>query len=138
MLSDTKDPAYVAALMDGVPDPHLQDAIVDAAAAVATSRRKTFDRTLLQFVSQILESPRQGMPHVSFAGSLATVRRARTTGRDPALPSSAFMALPGGPADRQSVGAGGAQRRRYRRQLAQDARHAGVHWGTSLISTRSR
>lgn len=99
VLFDTKDPAYVAALMDGVlSDPHLQDAIVDAQlAAVARLQAKDFDRTLLQFVSQILESPRQGMPHVSFdfwqqfdaLEQLEEIRRYRP---------SAFMALPEGPA----------------------------------------
>ncbi|MFN7980322.1 MAG: glycosyltransferase [Vicinamibacterales bacterium] len=99
VLFDTKDPAYVAALMDGVlSDPHLQDAIVDAQLeAVARLQAKDFDRTLLEFVSQILASPRRGMPHVAFdfwqqfdaLEQLEEIRRYRP---------SAFMALPEGPA----------------------------------------
>ena len=68
VLFDTKDPAYVAALMDGIlSNVDLQDAIVDEQLkAVERLQARDFDRTLLGFVEQILASPRGGVPHVSF------------------------------------------------------------------------
>ena len=47
--------------------PVTQDAIVDAQlGAVDRLQAKDFDRTLLDFVGQILASPRQGAPQVAF------------------------------------------------------------------------
>ena len=99
VLFDTKDPAYVAALMDGIlSDPHLQDVMVDEQlAAVERLQAKDFDHTLLGFVAQILASPRRGSPHVAFdfwnqfdaLEHLEEVRRYRP---------SAYMALPEEPA----------------------------------------
>ena len=99
VLFDTKDPAYVAALMDGIlSDPHLQDVMVDEQlAAVGRLQAKDFDRTLLGFVARILASPRRGSPRVAFdfwnqfdaLEHLEEVRRYRP---------SAYMALPEEPA----------------------------------------
>ena len=99
VLFDTKDPAYVAALMDGIlSDPHLQDVMVDEQlAAVGRLQAKDFDHTLLGFVAQILASPRRGSPRVAFdfwsqfdaLEHLEEVRRYRP---------SAYMALPEEPA----------------------------------------
>ena len=99
VLFDTKDPAYVAALMDGIlSDPHLQDVMVDEQlAAVERLQAKDFDHTLLGFVARILASPRSGSPHVAFdfwnqfdaLEHLEEVRRYRP---------SAYMALPEEPA----------------------------------------
>ena len=99
VLFDTKDPAYVAALMDGIlSDPHLQDVMVDEQlAAVERLQAKDFDHTLLGVVAQILASPRRGSPHVAFdfwnqfdaLEHLEEVRRYRP---------SAYMALPEEPA----------------------------------------
>lgn len=99
VLFDTKDPAYVAALMDGIlSNPDLQDAIVDEQLnAVDRLQAKDFDRTLLGFVSQILEAPRRGAPHVAFdfwqqfdaLEQLEELRRYRP---------SAYFALPQEPA----------------------------------------
>ena len=99
VLFDTKDPAYVAALMDGIlSDPHLQDVMVDEQlAAVERLQAKDFDHTLLGFVALILASPRSGSPHVAFdfwnqfdaLEHLEEVRRYRP---------SAYMALPEAPA----------------------------------------
>ena len=68
VLFDTKAPAYVAALMDGIlSNAELQDAIVEEQLhAVARLQAKDFDRTLLGFIKQILAAPRSGVPHVSF------------------------------------------------------------------------
>ncbi len=99
VLFDTKDPAYVAALMDAVlSDPQLQDVMVDEQlAAVERLQAKDFDHTLLRFVAQILASPRRGSPRVAFdfwsqfdaLEHLEEVRRYRP---------SAYMALPEEPA----------------------------------------
>ena len=99
VLFDTKDPAYVAALMDGVlSDPDLQDEIVvEQLAAVARLQAKDFEQTLLGFVSQILAAPRRGAPHVAFdfwhqfdaLEQLEEIRLYRP---------SAYMALPEEPA----------------------------------------
>lgn len=99
VLFDTKEPGYVAALMDAVlSNPDLQDAIVDAQlAAVDRLQAKDFDNTLLGFVSQILDGPRQSAPRVAFdfwqqfdaLEQLEEVRRYRP---------SAYFALPEEPA----------------------------------------
>ena len=99
VLFDTKDPAYVAALMDGIlSDPDLQDGmVVEQLAAVERLQAKDFDQTLLGFVSQILASPRRGSSRVAFdfwnqfdaLEHLEEVRRYRP---------SAYMALPEEPA----------------------------------------
>lgn len=99
VLFDTKDPAYVAALMDGIlSDANLQDGMVaEQLAAVERLQAKDFDRTLLGFVDEILASPRQGSPRVAFdfwnqfdaLEHLDEVRRYRP---------SAYMALPEEPA----------------------------------------
>ena len=99
VLFDTKDPAYVAALMDGIlSDPDLQDGMVaEQLAAVERLQAKDFDQTLLGFVSQILASPRRGSSRVAFdfwnqfdaLEHLEEVRRYRP---------SAYMALPEEPA----------------------------------------
>ncbi|MEQ1908546.1 MAG: glycosyltransferase [Vicinamibacterales bacterium] len=99
VLFDTKDPAYVASLMDGIlSDPCLQDVMVDEQlAAVGRLQAKDFDHTLLGFVARILASPRRGSPHVAFdfwnqfdaLEHLEEMRRYRP---------SAYMALPEEPA----------------------------------------
>ncbi|MFN7917623.1 MAG: glycosyltransferase [Vicinamibacterales bacterium] len=99
VLFDTKDPGYVAALMDGIlSNPELQDAIVDAQLdAVDRLQAKDFDATLLRFVSEILGGPRQRAPRVAFdfwqqfdaLEQLEEVRRYRP---------SAYFALPQEPA----------------------------------------
>jgi glycosyltransferase involved in cell wall biosynthesis len=99
VLFHTKDPAYVAALMDAVlSHPDLQDAIVDAQlGAVDRLQAKDFDGTLLRSVEQMLSSPRQGTARVAFdfwhqfdaLEQLEEIRRYRP---------SAYMALPEGPA----------------------------------------
>ncbi len=68
VLYDRKDPAYVAALMDGIlSDVQLQDAIVDGqTAAVERLGSKNFEGTLLGFVDRILSSPRAPGPHVTY------------------------------------------------------------------------
>jgi glycosyltransferase involved in cell wall biosynthesis len=95
VLFDTKDPAYVAALMDGIlSDPDVQEAIVDGQLrAVGRLRARDFDGTLLRFVEQALAAPRAGTAHVSFdfwqqfdaAEALEEIRKFRP---------SAFKALP--------------------------------------------
>ncbi len=95
VLFDTKDPLHVAMLMDGVlSDTFLQDAIVDGQLdAVDRLNAKDFDRTLLGFVEQILNTPRQGVARVAFdfweqfdrLEQLEEIRRYRP---------SAFMELP--------------------------------------------
>lgn len=99
VLFDTKDPGYVAALMDAVlSNAELQDAIVDAQLeAVDRLQAKDFDSTLLGFVSQILDGPRRRAPRVAFdfwqqfdaLEQLEEVRRYRP---------SAYFALPEEPA----------------------------------------
>ncbi|HUR34755.1 MAG TPA: glycosyltransferase [Vicinamibacterales bacterium] len=99
VLFDTKDPATVAALMDGIlSNVALQDAIVEKQLdAVDRLQAKDFDRTLLGFVDQILAAPRAGAPRVAFdfwqqfdaLEQLEEVRRYRP---------SAFFALPEAPA----------------------------------------
>ncbi len=99
VLFDTKDPAYVASLMDAVlSDAALQDRIVDGQLeAVQRLQAKDFDRTLLGLVEQILAGPRVGTAHVAFdfwqqfdaLEVLEEVRRYRP---------SAFFALPEAPA----------------------------------------
>jgi L-malate glycosyltransferase len=95
VLFDTKDPAYVAALMDGILcDAGVQDAIVEQQlGAVERLQAKDFAGTLLGYVANIVESPRRGLPHVAFdfwqqfdaLEQLEEVRRYRP---------SAYMALP--------------------------------------------
>ena len=95
VLFDTKDPGYIASLMDAViSNADLQDAIVcEQMEAVARLQAKDFDGTLLGFVERILSSPRQGGPRVAFDfwhqfdafEALEEVRRCRP---------SAFKALP--------------------------------------------
>jgi glycosyltransferase involved in cell wall biosynthesis len=99
VLFHTKDPGYVAALMDAIlSDPDLQDAIVDGQLeAVRRLQAKDFDRTLLGFIDQILDSPRAGAPRVAFdfwqqfdqLEQLEEIRRYRP---------SAYAALPEEPA----------------------------------------
>ena len=68
VLFDDKQPANVAALMNAIlSDPDLQDDIVEGQlAAVDRLQAKDFDGTLLGFVDQILQAPRQGAPRVAF------------------------------------------------------------------------
>jgi len=99
ILFDTKDPAYVASLMDAVlSNVDLQDALVEQQLdAVDRLQAKDFDRTLLGFVEEILSLPRQGAPRVAFdfwqqfdsLEQLEEFRRYRP---------SAYFALPEGPA----------------------------------------
>lgn len=67
VLFDTKDPRYVAALMDAVlSDTALQEAIVEGQdAAVGRLQARDFTGTLLGFVDQILASPRAARPKVA-------------------------------------------------------------------------
>ena len=67
--STTKDPAYVAALMDAIlsnPDLAGRRSCRSSSTAVDRLQAKDFDGTLLGFVEQILASPRQGAPRVAF------------------------------------------------------------------------
>jgi len=99
VLFDTKDPLHIAALMDGVlSSADVQDAMVEQQLeAVARLQAKDFAGTLLAFVEQILESPRQGAPRVAFdfwqqfdtLEQLEEIRRYRP---------SAYFALPEAPA----------------------------------------
>jgi glycosyltransferase involved in cell wall biosynthesis len=99
VLFHTKDPGYVATLMDAIlSDPELQDAIVDEQLqAVARLQANDFDRTLLGFVEQLLAAPRVAAPHVAFdfwqqfdrLEQLEEIRRYRP---------SAYAALPKEPA----------------------------------------
>ncbi|MGE3959111.1 MAG: glycosyltransferase [Vicinamibacterales bacterium] len=99
VLFDTKEPGYVAALMDGIlSNADLQDRIVEGQlAAVDRLQAQDFDRTLLGFVDGILQAPRRGAPHVAFdfwqqfdaLEQLQELRRTRP---------SAFFALPEEPA----------------------------------------
>jgi glycosyltransferase involved in cell wall biosynthesis len=68
VLYEDKQPSHVAALIDGIlSNPDLQDEIVDGQlAAVDRLQAKDFDGTLLQFVRQILASPRNGSARVAF------------------------------------------------------------------------
>jgi len=68
VLFDETDPAYVAALMDGIlSNPDLQDCIVEAQlAAVARLKAKDFRGAMLGFVDQILSRPRTPHPSVTF------------------------------------------------------------------------
>jgi hypothetical protein len=68
VLYDWKDPAYVAALMDGIlSDVDVQEAIVAGQLeAVRRLQAKDFEGTLLGFVDEILSSPRRGRAHVVF------------------------------------------------------------------------
>jgi glycosyltransferase involved in cell wall biosynthesis len=68
VLFDEKDPAYVAALMDGIlSNVSLQDAIIDGQlAAVGRLQAKDFNGTLLRFVDRILSAPRALAPRVAF------------------------------------------------------------------------
>ncbi|MGE0448893.1 MAG: glycosyltransferase [Vicinamibacterales bacterium] len=95
VLIDTKDPDHVAAVMDAVlSDADFQDDLVaDQLEAVRRLQARDFDRTLLGFVEQILNSPRRGRPHVAFdfwrqfdaVETIEDIRRDRP---------SAYMALP--------------------------------------------
>jgi glycosyltransferase involved in cell wall biosynthesis len=95
VLFDTKDPGYIAALMDAVlSSTDLQEAVVRGQLdAVARLQAKDFDGTLLGFVERILSGPRQGCARVAFDfwqqfdafEALEEVRRARP---------SAYKALP--------------------------------------------
>ncbi len=99
ILFDTKDPAYVASLMDAVlSNDDLQEAVVQQQLeAVGRLRARDFDGTLLGFVEEILSQPRQGAPRVAFdfwqqfdsLEQLEEFRRYRP---------SAYFALPEGPA----------------------------------------
>ena len=68
VLFEDKDPAYVAALMDGiVSNVSLQEQIVDGQlAAVRRLQAKDFSGTLLDFVDRILCAPRAPSPSVAF------------------------------------------------------------------------
>ena len=68
VLVDNKHPAHVAAIMDAIlSDPDLQEDIVEGQlAAVDRLQAKDFEGTLLKFVEQILQRPRQGSPRVAF------------------------------------------------------------------------
>ena len=68
VLFEDKDPAHVAALMDGiVSNCALQDRIVEGQlAAVDRLRSKDFAGTLLGFVDRILAAPRAPLPRVVF------------------------------------------------------------------------
>jgi glycosyltransferase involved in cell wall biosynthesis len=68
VLYDTKDPDYVAALMEAIlSDPDLQERIVAGqTAAVGRLQSKDFEGTLLHVVDQILGSPRAAPPKVAF------------------------------------------------------------------------
>jgi glycosyltransferase involved in cell wall biosynthesis len=99
ILFETKDPAYVASLMDAVlSNDDLQESVVQQQLdAVDRLQAKDFDRTLLGFVEEILSLPRQGAPRVAFdfwqqfdsLEQLEEFRRYRP---------SAYFALPEGPA----------------------------------------
>ena len=100
ILFDTKDPAYVASLMDARP---LERRPPGGRRASSSSMRSTACRrristgTLLGFVEEILSLPRQGAPRVAFdfwqqfdsLEQLEEFRRYRP---------SAYFALPEGPA----------------------------------------
>ena len=68
VLYTSKDPASVAALMEGIlSDTALQDRIVEQQrTAVARMVSPDFPGTLLSFVEGVLRAPRQGAPHVTF------------------------------------------------------------------------
>jgi glycosyltransferase involved in cell wall biosynthesis len=68
VLFDEKDPAYVAALMDGIlSNASLQDEIVEGQlAAVRRLQARDFTGTLLRFLDQILGAPRAQAPRVAF------------------------------------------------------------------------
>jgi glycosyltransferase involved in cell wall biosynthesis len=99
VLFHTKDPAYVAALMDAVlSDADLQDAIVEGQLqAVERLQARDFDGTLLRFVEQMLGAPRVAAGRVAFdfwqqfdrLEELEEIRRYRP---------SAYAALPEAPA----------------------------------------
>jgi len=61
-LYDTKDPAYVAAVMDAVlSDAAMQDEIVRGQlAALERLQSKDFTRTLLRFVEHAIGAPPSG------------------------------------------------------------------------------
>ncbi len=68
VLYDSKDPLYVASLIDAlVSNATLQDAIVSAQlAAVRRLQAKDFSGTLLNFVDRIFGAPRAAAPHVAY------------------------------------------------------------------------
>ena len=68
VLYNTKDPMYVAGLMDAIlSDPILQDAIVRRQLdAVRRLKAQDFDGTLLRFVDRILAAPRARGPRVAY------------------------------------------------------------------------
>ncbi len=68
VLFDDKDPVHVATLMDAIlSDAALQERIVEGQlAAVDRLRSQDFAGTLLQFVDQIVASPRAPLPKVTF------------------------------------------------------------------------
>src|SRR6185503_10706086 len=67
VLFDEKDPAYVAALMDGIlSNATLQDSIVEEqVAAVRRLQAKDFSGTLLRFVDRILSTRRAPAPRTA-------------------------------------------------------------------------
>jgi hypothetical protein len=89
----------VAALMNAIlSNPDLQDEIVEGQlAAVDRLQARDFDGTLLGFVNQMLNAPRQGAPRVAFdfwhqfdaSEELEEIRMYRP---------GAYKALPEGPA----------------------------------------
>jgi hypothetical protein len=95
VLYEDQDPVYVAGLMDAIlADTAVQDRIVsEQLEAVRRLRSKDFSGTLLRFVEQILDAPREGAPSVAFdfwqqfdaAEELEEIRLVRP---------SAFKALP--------------------------------------------
>jgi len=98
VLYETREPARVASLIHGVlSDGSLVDDLVAGQDdALARLRARDFDRTLLDFVHRVLESPRREMPAVAYdfwrqfqlAEELEAIRQSRP---------AAFRALPYAP-----------------------------------------
>jgi len=98
VLYETREPARVASLIHGVlSDASLVDDLVAGQDdALARLRARDFDRTLLDFVHRVLESPRREMPAVAYdfwrqfqlAEELEAIRQSRP---------AAFRALPYAP-----------------------------------------
>ena len=97
-------------------------------AAVDRLQAKDFDGTLLGFVDQILAAPRHAARRGSRSTSGTSSTPPKSSRRCGCTGPATIKALPeradSEPNDRQPVGAGGAQRRRHRRQRAAHARPA--------------
>ena len=128
VLYQRKDFVEIARLMEAIlSDAALDDAIVKSQdAALQRLQGRDFSGTLLHFVDRLLQSPPRQAPDVAFdfwtqvPSSTSTSRSCVSTGRRSIARSRRAARADG----HQPVGAGGAPRRRHRRQRSPGPRPA--------------